>query len=64
MVNIEKLKNHVRHLEEQHSELDRRIDQMEATGHYTDVELSPMKKDRLRIKDEIEQLKETINGHT
>lgn len=64
MVNIEKLKHHVSHLEERHADLDKRIDQMELTGNYNDAQLSPMKKERLRIKDEIKHMKDIINGNT
>jgi uncharacterized protein YdcH (DUF465 family) len=61
---MEKISYHIIVLEEQHAELDKRIDQMELSGKYTDSELSPMKKERLRIKDEIVRLKDNINGNS
>ena len=38
------------------------ISVLELTGRYTNDELSPMKKERLRIKDEIIWLKDNIYG--
>jgi uncharacterized protein YdcH (DUF465 family) len=63
MITLEKIIYHIRVLEERHAELDARIDQMELTGQYNDEELSPMKRERLRIKDEITQLTDNINGN-
>lgn len=62
MITVEKINYHISVLEEHHAELDARIDQMELTGRYTNDELSPMKKERLRIKDEIIWLKDNIYG--
>jgi uncharacterized protein YdcH (DUF465 family) len=64
MTTLEKIKYHISYLEEKHIELDRRIDRMELTGRFTDDELSPMKRERLRIKDEIARLKETTDGQS
>jgi len=62
MITVEKINYYISVLEEHHAKLDTRIDQMELTGQYTDDELSPMKKERLRIKDEIIRLKDNIYG--
>lgn len=43
----------IAHLEEMHRSLDRRIDAMEQSGVFDDEYMSRMKKERLRIKDEI-----------
>lgn len=43
----------IAHLEELHRSLDRRVDAMEKSGVYDDEYMSNMKKERLRIKDEI-----------
>ena len=53
----EKIKHHISHLEEHHADLDARIDQMERTGVFDDIELESLKKERLHLKDEIAQLK-------
>ena len=53
----EKVKHHIAHLEEKHTELNDRIDQMERTGVFDDIELEKLKKDRLYLKDEIERNK-------
>ena len=43
-------------LRETHQYLNKKIDTMEKTGKFTDEEISEMKKDRLKMKDEIEKL--------
>jgi uncharacterized protein YdcH (DUF465 family) len=57
---IEKLQNRVRHLEEEHARLDKRIDGMESTGVFEDATLEVLKKQRLHLKDEIVKLKFNI----
>jgi uncharacterized protein YdcH (DUF465 family) len=62
--------NRIAHLEELHRSLDRRITAMEQSGVFDDEYMSNMKKERLRIKDEIAILNrkqwehdhETIHG--
>lgn len=49
--------NHLKHLEEMHQQLDKRIDGMESTGVYDDVTLEVLKKQRLHLKDEIAKIK-------
>ena len=43
-------------LRETHQYLNKKIDTMEKTGKFTDEEISEMKRDRLKMKDEIEKL--------
>ena len=43
-------------LKETHQYLNKKIDTMEKTGKFTDEEISEMKRDRLKMKDEIEKL--------
>ena len=47
----------IKHLEELHRVLDKRIDGMESTGVFEDVTLEVLKKQRLHLKDEIAILK-------
>ena len=57
---IDHLQNRVRHLEEEHARLDKRIDGMESTGVFEDVNLEVLKKQRLHIRDELVKLKLNI----
>ena len=57
---IDHLQNRVRHLEEEHARLDKRIDGMESTGVFEDVALEVLKKQRLHIRDELVKLKLNI----
>jgi uncharacterized protein YdcH (DUF465 family) len=57
---IDHLQNRVRHLEEEHAQLDKRIDGMEKTGVFEDVTLEVLKKQRLHIRDELVKLKLNI----
>jgi uncharacterized protein YdcH (DUF465 family) len=43
----------IKHLEELHRVLDKRIDGIESTGVFEDVTLEVLKKQRLHLKDEI-----------
>ena len=45
--------NRIKHLEELHRVLDKRIDGMEKTGVFEDATLEVLKKQRLHLKDEI-----------
>ena len=47
----------IRHLEEQHQTLDKKIDGLERSGNFQDELLNKMKKQRLHIKDDIVKLK-------
>jgi uncharacterized protein YdcH (DUF465 family) len=57
---IDHLQNRVKHLEEEHAQLDKRIDGMESTGVFKDATLEVLKKQRLRIKDELVKLRLNI----
>jgi uncharacterized protein YdcH (DUF465 family) len=48
----------IKHLEELHRVLDKRIDGMESTGVFEDTTLEVLKKQRLHLKDEIAILKQ------
>ena len=54
---IDHLQNRLRHLEEEHAQLDKRIDGMESTGVFEDATLEVLKKQRLHLKDEIVKIK-------
>jgi uncharacterized protein YdcH (DUF465 family) len=47
----------IKHLEELHRVLDKRIDGLESTGVFEDTTLEVLKKQRLHLKDEIVILK-------
>jgi hypothetical protein len=50
--------NKIKHLEEAHRVLNKQIDSMEKTGIYDDLKIEELKKQRLRLKDEIVILKQ------
>ena len=47
------IENRIKHLEEEHHHLDKKIDGLESTGVFDDAELSTLKKQRLKIKAEL-----------
>jgi uncharacterized protein YdcH (DUF465 family) len=47
----------IKHLEESHRILDKKIDTLEMNGLYEDLKLEELKKQRLHLKDEIAILK-------
>ena len=47
------IQNHLKKLEKEHAQLDKKIDAMEQTGIFGDLKLEEMKKQRLQIKDQI-----------
>ena len=53
----EKIEHHIKHLQDKHNQLDKRITTLETHGHYTDLEITKLKKKKLHIKDEIEAFK-------
>ena len=57
---IDHLQNRVKHLEEEHARLDKRIDGMESTGVFEDATLEVLKKQRLYLKDELVKLRLNI----
>ncbi len=54
----------IRHLEEAHRALDKKIDTLEKTGVFQDLKLEEMKKQRLHLKDNIAILKHKQQLHT
>ena len=54
---IDHLSNRLAHLENEHAQINKRIDGMESTGVFEDVTLEVLKKQRLHLKDEIAILK-------
>lgn len=59
---IAMVENRIKHLEEEHHKLDKKIDGLESTGVFDDVELTDLKKQRLHIKTQIVTLKQD-NAH-
>lgn len=53
----------IKHLEETHRILNKKIDGLEKTGVYDDTELENLKKQRLHLKDEIVILKHRQQKH-
>ena len=53
----------IKHLEELHRVLDKRIDGMESTGVFEDTTLEVLKKQRLHLKDEIGLMKQKQEMH-
>ena len=49
--------NRLRHLEESHQALDKQIAGLESTGCFDDVRLQELKKQKLHLRDQIEELK-------
>jgi hypothetical protein len=57
--------NRIKHLEEAHRALDKQIDNLEKNGLFEDLKLEELKKQRLRLKDDIVILKhkqQILNG--
>jgi uncharacterized protein YdcH (DUF465 family) len=51
-------KQRIKHLEELHRVLDKRIDGLESTGVFEDITLEVLKKQRLHLRDETVILKQ------
>lgn len=56
MITKEKLSNHIKHLQELHDKMDREIQDM-YVDCVSDLILEKAKKEKLRLKDEIERHK-------
>ncbi len=54
----------IKHLEEAHRVLDKKIDTLEKTGVFEDLTMEEMKKQRLHLKDNIAILKHRQQLHT
>lgn len=50
--------NRIKHLEEEHHALDKKINGLESTGVFEDVTIEVLKKQRLYLKDELAILKQ------
>lgn len=61
--NMDKLKieHHIQHLKDLHWKIDKDIELMERHGKYTDYEIEIKKKERLKLKDEIELSKRKMS---
>jgi hypothetical protein len=62
-MNKEKLRNHIRNLEEEHLILDSQIKENHS-NFVNDLDLSKMKYQKLQLKREIETLKQQFNETT
>ena len=49
--------NRLRHLEEAHHALDKQIAGLESTGRFDDAHMQELKKQKLHLRDQIEDLK-------
>ena len=47
----------IRHLEQMHEVLDKKIDGMERTGVFDDTQLHDLKKQRLQLRDQLADLR-------
>ena len=56
----EKIKHHIAHLQEKHTELDQQIELMEGTGRFEETDINNLKKQRLALRDEIQELKQKL----
>ena len=54
------LQNRLKHLEDEHATINKRIDGMESTGVFEDASLEVLKKQRLHLKDEIVKIRLNI----
>jgi uncharacterized protein YdcH (DUF465 family) len=49
--------NRIKHLEESHRILDKKIDGLEKTGAFDDLNMQDLKKQRLQLRDELAKLR-------
>ena len=61
MLTREKLEHHYASLKEVHAVLDKDIDEKMRSGNFKDSELEELKKKRLNIKDQMENLTRRMN---
>jgi uncharacterized protein YdcH (DUF465 family) len=55
--------NRIKHLEEAHRALNKKIDTLEKNGLFEDLKLEELKKQRLHLKDKIAILKHKQQDH-
>ena len=60
MLTVEKLKNHISHLEEKHKKIDEDITKL-YKEHGNDLKIETLKKIKLHLKDEIAKTENQIN---
>lgn len=53
----------IKHLEELHAVLDKKIDNLELTGKFEDTSLQTLKKQRLQLKDQLRDLRRKQYEH-
>lgn len=61
MITPEKLKHHISHLQEQHDDLDKQIQEL-YEHHTEDLKVEELKKKKLHLKDEIERFKKKLGN--
>lgn len=54
---------HIEALRRRHEDLDARLKQMEMSPSADHLETVHLKREKLRVKDEIERLQRPLNGH-
>lgn len=62
-MNRDKLENHISHLQELHTILDKEIDSKTKSVLFEDSEIEELKKKRLNIKDQITRFQREARGH-
>lgn len=55
-MDIDSLEHHIRTLDNQHTQLERQIDQMLQQKSWNEYEMEELKKKKLRIKDQLSQM--------
>ena len=55
--------NRIRHLEQMHDALDKKIDALEKTGVFEDNNIHDLKKQRLQIRDQLSDLRRRQHEH-
>lgn len=60
MLTKEKIQHHIKHLQEQHDELDDKI-KREYAAYGDDSVVTTLKKQKLELKDEIEKMRIKLN---
>ena len=61
MITVEKLKHHLSHLKEKHDKLDKEIKDA-YLDNVSDIEVEKMKKQKLKLKDEMDACKTQIEN--
>ena len=58
------IEQRIKRLEEEHQRVNKKIDGLESTGVFDDVELTDLKKQRLRLKTQLATLKQQHHPST